>query len=184
MTKSYLSLAKNIFTYNEAIFSPIRFSDRYKIMDWRNSQIFHLRQAALLTYDEQDQYFTNIVKPLLSSKKPKQYLFSYDYSGKFTGYGGLVHIDYELKAAELSFLVNPALGEDFEQLSWDIYLQFAQELAFKQVGLSSISGYCYDTRSWLYPIYEKYNFQRKFEGSKFHKSDKAEVVIYEKENIL
>ena len=40
---------------------PIRYEDRIDIMQWRNEQIYHLRQNKQLTKEDQDSYFVNVV---------------------------------------------------------------------------------------------------------------------------
>ena len=44
MKTTYTCLNKQIYTDAEFSLIPIRWEDRCKIMQWRNEQIFHLRQ--------------------------------------------------------------------------------------------------------------------------------------------
>ena len=50
----YKDLSIQSYSENEFTLLPIRFDDRYKIMKWRNEQIFHLRQDKLLSKEDQD----------------------------------------------------------------------------------------------------------------------------------
>ena len=85
---------------------PIRHEDRYDIMKWRNEQIEILRQQDVLTKEEQDTYFNEIVASLFEQKNPKQLLFSLFFRDELVAYGGLVHIDWHSLNAEISFLID------------------------------------------------------------------------------
>ena len=56
---------------------PIRAEDKYLIMQWRNEQLYHLRQAAPLSQADQDLYFYTVVAQLFEQAHPNQLLFSY-----------------------------------------------------------------------------------------------------------
>jgi RimJ/RimL family protein N-acetyltransferase len=57
MSQQYKCLDKQVFSKENYSIVPIRMEDRYAIMQWRNEQIYHLRQNKLLTKEEQDVYF-------------------------------------------------------------------------------------------------------------------------------
>ena len=40
---------------------PIRYEDRMDIMEWRNEQIYHLRQKNPLTKVDQESYFKQVI---------------------------------------------------------------------------------------------------------------------------
>lgn len=65
---NYKCLTKQEFSSGEYKLVPIRFEDRYKIMKWRNEQIYHLRQKEPLTIDQQDAYFENVVAKLFDKE--------------------------------------------------------------------------------------------------------------------
>ena len=75
--KKYKVLNQNIFSKGEFKIIPIRFEDRIDIMNWRNEQMYHLRQSSKLTQEDQDSYFQKVINPLFSKERPKQLLFSY-----------------------------------------------------------------------------------------------------------
>ena len=52
MEKQYLCLNNQTFRSGDFSIVPIRHEDKYKIMKWRNDQIFHLRQTKRLTSDK------------------------------------------------------------------------------------------------------------------------------------
>ena len=55
---TYRVLNQQIVTDGEYSLVPIRYEDRWRIMQWRNEQIYHLRQAKPLTEEQQEYYFT------------------------------------------------------------------------------------------------------------------------------
>ena len=75
-------------------------------MKWRNEQIYHLRQSELLTEESQERYFQDIVSKLFNQKEPDQLLFSFLKNDKIIGYGGLVHINWTDRNAEISFIMD------------------------------------------------------------------------------
>ena len=76
MKTSYKCLENQEYTIQDLSLVPIRWEDRYKIMQWRNEQMFHLRQDKELTVEDQDTYFKNIISTLFYQEKPNQILFS------------------------------------------------------------------------------------------------------------
>ena len=52
--ESYIPLNKSSFFNKEYKLIPIRYQDRTNIMNWRNEQMYHLRQNKLLTTETQD----------------------------------------------------------------------------------------------------------------------------------
>ncbi|RBW66278.1 hypothetical protein DS893_05565 [Vibrionales bacterium C3R12] len=159
MNSKYKSLTKNIYELPNSTFEPIRYSDRFKIMEWRNAQMFHLRQTRVLTEQDQEAYFQKVVSPLFDMEFPEQLLFSYENQGSFSGYGGFVHIDYHLGVAELSFLVDPKSSIEQQSEHWREFFTFVDQFAKDHEFLKVVSGYCYDVRPWLYPLYAAAGFE-------------------------
>lgn len=153
--KTYKVLTQNFFSKDEYSIVPIRYEDRYKIMEWRNEQMYHLRQSEPLTKEKQDSYFTNIVATLFAKDKPEQILFSYLKNDECIGYGGLVHINWQDQNAEISFIMKTELeGKEFEK-HWIIYLKLLEQVAFKELKLHKIFTYAFDLRPNIYEIFEK-----------------------------
>ena len=98
---TYKVLNKQVFTQGEYKLVPIRFEDRWDIMKWRNEQIYHLRQSKPLTKEDQDHYFNNVASKLFEQEQPSQILFSFLRNDICIGYGGLVHINWVDKHAEI-----------------------------------------------------------------------------------
>lgn len=157
--KKYNSLKVNVFNKGEYSIVPIRFEDRLDIMKWRNEQIFHLRQNKILTEKAQDYYFENDVSKLFNLEKPSQILFSYLKNDKCIGYGGLVHINWVDKNAEISFIMNTSLEKEEFDFHWATYLNLIEQLSFIELGLHKIFIYAFDIRPHLYKAIKAVNYR-------------------------
>ena len=155
---SYKALNKVTFTSGKYSIVPIRLEDRYNIMKWRNEQIYHLRQEKLLTREDQDEYFKTIVAELFKQEKPNQLLFSFLKGEELIGYGGLVHINWIDKNAEISFIMNTALEKDNFEFHWSKFLGLIQDLAFNELIFHKIYVYAFDLRPKLYTVLESNKF--------------------------
>jgi RimJ/RimL family protein N-acetyltransferase len=129
-------------------------------MDWRNEQMFHLRQSKLLTIEDQELYFSNTIEKLFSIEHPSQILFSFLKNDICIGYGGLVHINWVDFNAEISFLIDTKLERDYFQSLWLIYLKLIENVAFIELNLHKIYTYAYDIRPKLFSVLEKSNYQK------------------------
>lgn len=145
--------ALNQQTFSSGVFSiePIRYEDRYKIMRWRNSQLYHLRQTRSLTKEDQDDYFEHVVTNLFAQDQPSQLLFSFLENNVCIGYGGLVHINWTDKNAEISFIMNTQLETDYFEKNWTFYLNLIERVAFEELDIHKLYVYAYDLRPQLYP---------------------------------
>lgn len=157
-SKTYPFLKQNKFSKDEYSIVPIRYEDRLKIMQWRNEQIYHLRQSEPLTEKKQEAYFTNVVAKLFEQNKPSQILFSYLRNDECIGYGGLVHINWIDKNAEISFIINTELEKNEFQFHWKTYLELLEKIAFKELKLHKIYTYAFDLRPHLYKAVESAGF--------------------------
>jgi len=158
--KAYKVLKRNIFEEGDFKIIPIRYEDKLDILKWRNEQMYHLRQSIQLTITDQEKYFKNVVSKLFTEEQPNQILFSYIENDKLVGYGGLVHIDWVDKHAELSFVMNTELEEFSFEYHWETYLKLIEKVAFKDLNLHKISTYAFDLRPRLYPAIEKVGFKK------------------------
>lgn len=155
--------------------------DRYDIMKWRNEQVYHLRQEKLLTKEDQDKYFTEVVSALFGQEQPNQILFSYLKDDKCIGYGGLVHINWIDRNAEISFVMETSLEEAFE-IHWTTYLDMIEEVAFYELGMHKIFTYAFDLRPNLYTVLENLNYIKEASLKKhaFHEGKYIDVIIHSK----
>lgn len=158
--RTYKCLDQHTFSAGGYAIVPIRDEDRYLIMQWRNEQIYHLRQQALLTKQNQNDYFDIVVKQLFEQEKPNQLLFSYLENDVCIGYGGLVHINWADNNAEISFVMDTKLEDEYFDFHWSQYLQLIEYVAFLNLGLHKIYTYAFNLRPHLYETLEKNNYQK------------------------
>lgn len=154
----YKCLNQNEFHFNEYRIVPIRFEDRLDIMKWRNEQIYHLRQAKPLTLEDQNAYFEHVVSKLFDQEKPQQLLFSFLKEEVCIGYGGLVHINWIDKNAEISFIMDTELEANYFEENWSIYLNLIEKLAFEVMSFHKLFVYAFDLRPHLYTMLTKNNY--------------------------
>ncbi|SKB59646.1 Protein N-acetyltransferase, RimJ/RimL family [Salegentibacter salinarum] len=146
----YKILDQQVFSSGEYSIVPIRMEDRYDIMKWRNEQMYHLRQNEPLTKEKQDIYFESVISNLFELDKPSQILFSYLKDEECIGYGGLVHIKWTDKNAEISFIMNTSLEKEYFEFHWVNYLKLLEKVAFNEINLHKIYTYAFDLRPRLY----------------------------------
>ena len=102
--KKYSILINNKILFKNYSIIPLRKSDIQKIRVWRNDQMNILRQTTNLTPKNQLNYFNEFIKTSFQDNKPNIILFSFLLDKICIGYGGLVHINWNSKSAEISFL--------------------------------------------------------------------------------
>ena len=154
----YEALNNQKFTLGRYSIVPIRMEDRYDIMKWRNEQMYHLRQNKLLTEQDQDKYFSDVVLKLFGKVNPAQILFSYLKDDECIGYGGLVHLNWIDKNAEISFIMDTALEKNSFEANWITFLKLIEKVAFEELNLHKIYTYAFDLRPRLYAALEKAGF--------------------------
>lgn len=156
----YHALQQQSFAQGEYRLVPIRYEDRMAILKWRNEQIYHLRQEKPLTEADQERYFTQVVARLFEAERPPQLLFSYLKGDECIGYGGLVHINWTDRHAEISFIINTELEKDGFKKHWGIYLDLLEQIAFDELNLHKIYTYAFDLRPHLYEAVEAKGFTK------------------------
>ncbi len=154
----YKVLNKQVFINGNFSIVPIRMEDRFVIKKWRNEQIFHLRQDKLLTDEAQDVYFNTVVKSLFDQDKPNQLLFSYMQGDQCIGYGGLVHMNWVDKNAEISFITDTALGKAKYGDHLSTFLGLIEQVASQELKFHKIFTYAFDVRPEIYPVLEASGF--------------------------
>lgn len=180
----YLCLNKSVFAIENYKIVPIRYEDRLEIMKWRNEQIYHLRQEKPLTVENQDNYFKIVINKLFDEEKPNQILFSFLENDKCIGYGGLVHINWIDKNAEISFIMDTELEENKFSLVWLNYLKLIEKVAFNDLDLHKLYTYAFDLRPHLYYILEQASFKEdaRLKEHCFFDNKFIDVVIHYKIN--
>ena len=157
--RNYKCLSVSKFESNGFHIESLRNDDMYEIMNIRNQQIYHLRQNEPLTKEKQEHYFATVVAGLFEQEKPNQLLFSFFENGNFIGYGGLVHINWVDKNAEISFVMKTELEKDNFAKYWSNYLKLIEKLAFEELNFHKIFTYAFDVRPHLYPVLESCGFK-------------------------
>ncbi|OFY63628.1 MAG: hypothetical protein A3H98_01030 [Bacteroidetes bacterium RIFCSPLOWO2_02_FULL_36_8] len=164
MHKTYKCLSQQEFMHGKYKLIAIRNEDKYAIMKWRNEQIDILRQKELLTKEKQNFYFRNVVDKLFDQEKPDQLLFSFLENDRLIGYGGLVHIDWESRNAEISFLTATERNADDKLFSKDFsnYLHIILSISFYYLKFIKVHTTFYEiSQRHLYKsIVKEFNFIR------------------------
>lgn len=112
-------------------------ADIEAIRQWRNAQMDVLRQTAPISPEQQAHYFAEHVWPQTESLEPSQVLVALERAGVLIGYGGLVHISWANRRAEVSFLLTPELEKNSDELIalFSRFLDLMKQLAFDDLGL-------------------------------------------------
>ena len=181
---NYTCLKMQFFEDGDYSIVPIRLDDKYIIMEWRNEQLYHLRQTKPLTKDEQDQYFSTIIASLFSQEMPNQILFSFLEKGICIGYGGLVHINWIDKNAEISFVLNTQNENNFIE-NWCKFLFLIEKVGFGELGFHKLFTYAYDLRPDLYIALERSNYTKEaiLRQHTYFNNAYIDVIIHSKFNI-
>lgn len=152
-------------------------------MQWRNEQIYHLRQDKPLDKESQDAYFDTVIAKLFDENNPKQVLFSYLENGVCIGYGGLVHINWIDKNAEISFLIG-TINEHMFQSHWAYFLNLIETIAFDEFKFRKIYTYAFDLRPQLYSVLEQNGFIKEaiLRDHYYFNNNFIDVIIHSKFN--
>ena len=159
-SNSYICWSENFKSNNNYSVCSLRPENIDLIRTWRNAQMSVLRQKSEITAEEQEKYFAKNIWPDYLNSNPKNILLAINFEGKMIGYGGLVHISWGDKRAEISFLVNPeiAASDILYGRCFKAFLEMIQEIAFCDLGLNRIFTETYDHRKFHISILEKLEF--------------------------
>ena len=182
--KAYKCLTKQKFILNDFKIVPIRDQDRYDIMQWRNEQIYHLRQSKPLDKTGQDYYFDIVIAKLFEKDCPDQILFSYLENDKCVGYGGLVHINWVDNNAEISFIMKTELEKNNFENHWEFFLGLIEEVAFKELKFHKIYTFAFDLRPKLYVVLANCGYveEAKLKDHIYFNNYFIDVIIHSKIN--
>lgn len=178
--RTYKNISNASFKLDKFELIPIRDEDKFEIMEIRNEQIYHLRQTERLTKEQQEVYFSTVVAQLFELEKPNQLLFSLLEDGKFIGYGGLVHINWIDRYAEISFVMKTELEKNrFEEI-WISYLELIKKIAFQELNFNKLFTYAYDIRPHLYPALENAGLKEeaRLKNHVFFENEWKDVIIH------
>lgn len=126
---------------------PISWEDRVAIRQWRNDQLDVLRQRTPLSEHDQDDYFESTVRPSFGQIRPAQVLVAYTENEQLVGYGGVVHIDWDDRRGEISFLTSRERADspDFEQ-DWSVFIGLLAAVARDDLHLHKLTTETYAFR--------------------------------------
>ena len=115
---------------------------------WRNAQMDVLRQAAPISAEQQQRYFAQHIWPTLALPQPANVLLALHHQGQLIGYGGLVHIAWEHRRAEVSFLLDDARTHDAAGYAADFsaFLNLLATVAFDDLGFRRLFTETYAMR--------------------------------------
>ena len=158
--RKYSFLSGKKYYSNKYSLVPLRERDVESIRKWRNEQIDILRQNKPLTKDEQSKYYHQVIKKSFYEKKPKIILFSFLIKNACIGYGGFVHIDWNSKKAELSFILDTNRTKEprIYKKEFSIFLKIILNIGFKQILFNKIFTETFDIRPDTILILEKTGF--------------------------
>lgn len=161
-TDGYLVLNGFCGKFRDYSLSSIRMKDCEPVRKWRNDQISALRQRAPLSEKHQFRYFNDVVAPQFAKEQPEQILLRFTVASELIGYGGLVHLNWTDKRAEVSFLLNTERTKDHElyQSECKIFMDLLKACAFNVLGLNKISTEAYAHREFHVNALEKAGFTR------------------------
>lgn len=127
-----------------------------------------LRQAEPITPQQQLRYYSTRVWPTLGGTRPGNILLSFLEEGCPIGYGGLVHLAWEHRRAEVSFLLDPQLTGDRAVYAsyFSAFLGLVKGLAFDAMGMHRLFTETYATRTHHIEVLQANGFR--FEGSLRH----------------
>ena len=160
--RRYSFLPSNRYCLNGYCLVPLREEDIELIRKWRNEQIYALRQKKILTKDEQHNYFSQVVMKSFGEDKPECVLFSFLLRNDCIGYGGFVHINWNKKHTELSFILDTERAKKIKiyQKEFRIFLGLILRLNLEQIKFKAIFTETYDIRPVHIKILENSGFKR------------------------
>lgn len=135
-------------------------ADLEPIRDWRNAQLPVLRQSAPISPRQQCKYYAANVWATLASPRPSQILLGFLQHDTLIGYGGLVHIGWDDRRAEVSFLLEPGRAGDIRTYAADFtaFLGLLATLAFDGLGLQRLWTETYAVRPHHVAVLEACGF--------------------------
>ena len=162
MNANYACLSSETYREGKRCLVAWRGTDIDSVRRWRNEQIEVLRQKSELSPEDQQNYFRDVIVPTFAQDKPRQLLFSYLENDVLIGYGGLVHIDWEMPRGEISFLMETKRAADPDRYAEDfqIYFNLLARIAFDELGFHRMTSETFDIRPVHVKVLESFGFRR------------------------
>ena len=132
------------------------------IREWRNAQLDVLRQSRPISPDEQVLYYAENVWPEMDKPQPANILLAIEEEGRLIGYGGLVHVSWEHRRAEISFLQPPGFADTPDRFRhyFGGFLRLMEEIAFGDLGFRRLHAETYAFRELHIAVFEEAGFRR------------------------
>lgn len=132
------------------------------IRKWRNEQMAILRQSSKISPEQQRAYYSEQIWPAQKAEQPRNILLAYNEDDILIGYGGLVHIAWEHRRAEVSFLLKTDYVGDTVRYAhyFSIFLELVKTLAFDDLGLNRLFTETYAIRDHHVAALERAGFVR------------------------
>ena len=165
LERYYRCMSTQFMSQDGLTLMPIQPDHIELIRQWRNAQIDVLRQSEPITEKQQVEYFNKHIWPDMKEKYSKNILLSILEDNILIGYGGLVHIAWEHKRAEVSFLLRPdyTVNPNIYSRYFSIFLPLIKKLAFSELSFQRIYTETYANRLTHISILEKEGFVREGE---------------------
>lgn len=132
------------------------------VRQWRNAQIAVLRQSTIIEPEQQEAYYAEHIWPDMPLQHPRNILLAYSEQDRFIGYGGLVHIAWEHRRAEISFLLDTALAGTPRDHAYHFpqFLKLMKVLAFDDLCLERLCTETYAVRGHYIAALDGAGFHR------------------------
>jgi len=123
-----------------------------------------LRQTEPITERQQTEYFSQHIWPTMTLRQPPNILMGFLQNDRLIGYGGLVHIAWEHRRAEISFLLDDIRAGDDARYAKDFlgFLYLIRQLAFEDLKFHRLFTETYALRTHHISVLE--NFGLRLEG--------------------
>jgi len=156
----YACLTRSKMCHEDYSIRTVEASDIESIRQWRNAQKDVLRQKNEISQENQVAYYNHYVWPTLAHPNPKNILLAYLKNDRLIGYGGLVHIVWEDRRGEVSFLLDPARTYDQEAYRRDFltFLNLIKKLAFEDLKLQKLCTETFANRVYHIGVLETAGF--------------------------
>jgi RimJ/RimL family protein N-acetyltransferase len=159
--KKYALLRRQRYIFGDYSLVTVQPEDIEDIRKWRNEQMDVLRQSAPIGSGQQVEYFSKAIWPSMDLPQPENILFTFFFEGRRIGYGGLVHISWPDKRAEMSFLLAPEYtqSDDIYKKHFLAYIHLVLGVAFEELGFHRVFVETYSFRKAHISILEEGGFK-------------------------
>jgi len=161
-SRRYLCMPRPVIAAGAYSLSTVQDEDIESIRQWRNAQMDVLRQTAPISPEQQRTYFAQQIWPSMDTPTPTNILLAFREDERLIGYGGLVHLSWEHRRGEVSFLLDSAYvsNQDEHDRLFAEYLGLIAEFAFTDLGLHRLTAETYAIREAHIRVMEANGFVR------------------------